>query len=179
VGRPRLSRRPRGGFRIRPARPSDAARFLALVEALARFEKLKPPDAAARRRLVRDAFGRRRIEVLLAEDGAGDVVAYAVFFETYSSFLARPTLYLEDLFVHPDHRRRGIAGAMMRRLASIAKRRGSGRMEWMVLDWNRGAKWFYEALGASRLGRWQLYRLERRGIERVATRNAASSSRAR
>ncbi|NUN51028.1 MAG: GNAT family N-acetyltransferase, partial [Candidatus Brocadiae bacterium] len=125
------------GVRIGAARKSDARAFLDLVTALAHFEKLPPPDAAARRRLVRDAFGPARRYTLWVAREAGRVVAYAIFFFTYSSFLARPTLYLEDIFVHPDARGRGIATAVMRALAAEARRRGCGRFEWMVLDWNR------------------------------------------
>jgi GNAT superfamily N-acetyltransferase len=174
VGRPQL----RGAsYRIRPARAADASAFLGLVKALADFEKLDPPDAAARRRLRRDAFGPKpRIEVLLAESPAGEAAAYAIFFLTYSSFLARPTLYLEDLFVHPDHRRRGIADAVMRRLAAIARRRGCGRMEWVVLDWNTGAQRFYDGLGARRLRDWYPYRLDRAGIARLSKKNSRRSS---
>ncbi|MBI1851135.1 MAG: GNAT family N-acetyltransferase [Planctomycetes bacterium] len=163
-----MSRKP-ATYRVRDARAKDAAAFLGLVEALADFEKLDPPDAAARRRLRRDAFGvRPRIHVLLAETSRGEAAAYAIYFFTYSSFLAKPTLYLEDLFVHPDHRRRRVADLVMRRLAAIAKREGCGRMEWVVLDWNKGAQAFYERLGARHLHDWFTYRLDHRGIARLS-----------
>ncbi|MBW3655221.1 MAG: GNAT family N-acetyltransferase, partial [Gemmatimonadetes bacterium] len=121
---------------IRPAMPDDAGTFLGLVDQLADYEKLDRPSPEARGRLVADAFGpRRRISVFLGElDGAA--VSYAIVLETYSSFLALPTLYLEDLFVVPDARRHGIGGAFFRFLAGEAVRRGCGRMEWVVLDWN-------------------------------------------
>src|SRR5215216_5011297 len=124
------------------------------------YEKLDRPTTAARKRLLRDAFGPEphRIRVYMAElDGRS--VAYAITCETYSSFLALPTLYLEDLFVLPDARRHGIGRAMFRYLATEAVRRGCGRMEWMVLDWNRLAIDFYEKLGARHMKEWYTYRL--------------------
>jgi GNAT superfamily N-acetyltransferase len=148
------------GVTIRPAEAPDGETFLALVDALADYEKLDRPSPDARRRLLHDAFGPepRRIQVYLAEVG-GNPVAYAITLETYSSFLALPTLYLEDLFVLPDARRHGIGRAMFRYLAGEAVRRGCGRMEWTVLDWNRLAIDFYDRLGARRMKEWYLYRL--------------------
>lgn len=143
-------------MKIRPFRPADAKAFVDLVRELARYEKLRPPTSAAARRLVRDAG--RRIRVLLAEVD-GRLVAYAIYFFTYSSFLARPTLYLEDLFILPEHRGRGIGRRMFERLRREARREGCGRMEWMVLDWNRPALRFYDALGARPLKDWIYYRL--------------------
>lgn len=145
---------------IRPATAADAGAFLDLVDALADYEKLARPTPEARERLVADAFGaRKRIDVYLAEDGAGPPVGYAIVLESYSSFLALPTLYLEDLFVVPQARRRGIGRAFFRHLAGEAVRRGCGRMEWVVLDWNATAIDFYEKLGARRLAEWETYRL--------------------
>lgn len=145
---------------IRPARPEDGPALIALVRALAEFEKLPGPTEDAARRLLEDAFGERpRFEILLAElDGA--VVAYAFFFPTYSSFRARPTLYLEDLFVHPSARRRGVARALLARLRDLAVERGCGRFEWMVLDWNRDAFALYESIGARSLPEWRLFRVD-------------------
>jgi GNAT superfamily N-acetyltransferase len=148
-------------FTIRPAAPADAERWLALVDALADYEKLDRPRPDARERLVRDAFGPppNRIQVYLAESPAGEALAYAITCETYSSFLALPTLYLEDLFVLPDARRHGIGKAFFRHLAAEAVRRGCGRMEWVVLDWNQLAIEFYEGLGARHMREWYTYRL--------------------
>src|SRR5262245_19117837 len=126
---------------IRPARPEDGPALVALVRALAEFEELAAPDPEAEVRLVADALGpQRRLEVWVAEDDGGEVVGYAATFTTYSTFRARPTLFLEDLFVHPRARRRGIATAFMARLRAEAERRGCGRFEWMVLDWNVDAQ---------------------------------------
>lgn len=144
---------------IRPAVPADADVFLELVDALADYEKLARPSPDARQRLLADAFGPEpRIQVFLAEDG-GRAVGYAMVLETYSSFLALPTLYLEDLFVVPAARAKGIGRAFFRFLAGEAVRRGCGRMDWVVLDWNRLAIDFYDRLGARQLSEWRTYRL--------------------
>ena len=145
---------------VRAATPADADQLLSLVEALADYEQLPRPAEDARRRLVQDGFGAApRFRVLLAES-AGSTVGYALFFETYSSFLARPTLYLEDLFVLPAHRKAGHGGRLFRAVASEAVRRACGRMEWSVLGWNRLARDFYERLGAAPLDEWRTYRLD-------------------
>ncbi len=149
------------------ARQEDAARLLALIDALADYEKLPRPEAGARERLLRDAFGPRpRFEAFLAEieDGA---VGYAVVYETYSTFLALPTLYLEDLFVLPEHRGHGIGRALFLHCVREAWRRQCGRMEWSVLDWNALALGFYERLGAGRLSEWLPHRLRREEMERL------------
>ena len=145
-------------IRIRRARRADGPELLRLIDALADYEKLKKPTRAARARLLRDAFGPRpRFEALLAYAGA-EAVGYAIVFETYSSFLAKPTLYLEDLFVLPEHRGRKIGLRLVRHCRAEARRRGCGRMEWTVLDWNRLAIGFYERLGAKHMKEWLLYR---------------------
>jgi GNAT superfamily N-acetyltransferase len=154
--------------RIRPAVEADAETFLSLVDALADYEKLDRPTPEARERLVHDAFGPSpRIGVHLAEV-EGRAVAYTITLETYSSFLALPTLYLEDLFVLPDARRHGVGSAFFRFLAGEAVRRGCGRMEWVVLDWNQLAINFYEKLGARRLRGWYTYRLNAEQLREVA-----------
>jgi GNAT superfamily N-acetyltransferase len=145
--------------RIRPATTADGDAWLALIDALADYEKLPRPDADARQRLLRDAFGdHARIEVYLA-DADGRVVGYAIIFYTYSSFLALPTLYLEDLFVLEDYRGQGIGYQLFRRCVEEAQKQDCGRMEWQVLDWNRSAISFYEGLGARQLKEWLPYRL--------------------
>lgn len=148
---------------IRPARREDVPAIVDLIRALAEFEKLPGPDDGAEARLLEHGFGARpAFEALVAELG-GEVVAYAIFFHGYSTFLARPTLYLEDLFVHPRARRQGIASALMERLRAIAVERGCGRFEWMVLDWNEGAQALYARLGAKMLGEWRLNRVDLAG----------------
>jgi len=142
-------------MRIRPFRKGDAKALLGLVRALADYEHLKPPTPAAGKRLVADIG--RRIRVLLAEVD-GKPVAYAIYLFTYSSFLAKPTLYLEDIFVLPDFRRHGIGKAFFQALLREAKREGCGRMEWTVLDWNTPAITFYNKLPARPMKEWILYR---------------------
>jgi GNAT superfamily N-acetyltransferase len=145
---------------IRPATQADGDTWLSLVDALADYEKLARPTPDARGRLLNDAFGPEphRIQVYIAEVN-GKAVAYAITCETYSSFLALPTLFLEDLFVVPNARRLGVGRAIFRYLAGEAVRRGCGRMEWVVLDWNQLAIDFYDKLGARHLEEWYTYRL--------------------
>jgi GNAT superfamily N-acetyltransferase len=148
---------------LRRATQSDAPALLRLIVALAEYEKLTPPDAEAQSRLIRDGFGRHpRFEAWLAYWWeVPEPVGYAVFFETYSTFAAAPTLYLEDVFVLPDFRGRGIGSALLRACIGVADERGCARMEWTCLDWNTGAQKTYERLGAQRLSEWILYRLDR------------------
>jgi GNAT superfamily N-acetyltransferase len=144
---------------VRKASREDAGAILELVHGLAEYEKLPPPDLAARDRLIYDMFSERpRISALLAEINARPV-GYAFYFQTYSSFLALPTLYLEDLFVLPEFRKRKAGIALFRGLVHEAAALGCGRMEWTVLDWNRLAIEFYEQLGAKHMKEWQLFRL--------------------
>ncbi len=154
---------------IEPLRPDHFDAFVELIAALAEYEKLPPPDAAARARLYRDAFEQNppRYQALLARIG-NETCGYCMFFETYSSFLAKPTLYIEDIFVLPSRRGHGIGTALMKTLACIAFERGCGRMEWVVLDWNQSAHHFYAALGAERLPQWELYRMSEETLVHLA-----------
>jgi GNAT superfamily N-acetyltransferase len=144
---------------LRRAGLEDADTLLELIQALAEYEHLEPPGPEARSRLVEHGFGPRpKFEAYLAElDGVP--VGYAITFEAYSTFLARPTLYVEDLFVRPEFRRRGIGTALLRFLAGEAVARGCGRMEWTVLDWNELAQGVYRRIGARQLEEWRLCRL--------------------
>jgi GNAT superfamily N-acetyltransferase len=161
---------------LRGATPADGAAFLALVRALAAFEGLEAPDAAAAQRLLDDAFGPRpRYELTLVELG-GQVVAYAAYFETYSTFRALPSLYLEDLFVREDARGRGIGSMLLSHLGRLALERGCGRFEWSVLDWNERARGFYRTLGAQISERWQLCRVEGDALAALAARDSAPRS---
>ena len=144
---------------IRRADAQDADTLLELIEALAHYEHLEPPDAEARSRLVEHGFGPRpRFEAYLAEceDAA---VGYALVFDTYSTFLARPTLYLEDLFVEPGARGEGAGKALLRRLAERCVEADLGRLEWAVLDWNAPSIAFYDSLGAMKKDGWTVRRL--------------------
>jgi GNAT superfamily N-acetyltransferase len=145
-------------FEIRKLEAGNFEAFAGLIESLAEYEKLEPPDAAARERLRRDGLGRNpRYEAHIGFLD-GRPVAYVVFFQTYSSFLALPTLYLEDIFVLSEFRRTGIGKRMFDFCRGRARALGCGRMEWTVLDWNEPAQRFYEKAGGKRLG-WYLYRL--------------------
>ncbi|MEO8666332.1 MAG: GNAT family N-acetyltransferase, partial [Ignavibacteria bacterium] len=133
--------------------------ILRLVEELAVFEKLTPPDTQARKRLIGDAFSKRPpFKILLAETN-NDISGYAFYFFTYSSFLSRKTLYLEDIFISDKYRNRGIGKLFFEKLNDIAAKNKCGRMEWVVLDWNTNAIKFYDNLGASELKEWKTYRM--------------------
>ncbi len=156
-----------GRVSIRKARREDSEGFLKLLVALANFERLPPPTKAARARIVRDIFLRRRANLFVATQGAAQV-GYALYFYTYSSFLARPTLYLEDLFVLDSFRGRGIGKSLFMRCVKEAVRESTGRMEWSVLTWNKGAIRFYEGLGAKRMDEWYVYRLTSDQLRKLA-----------
>ncbi len=153
---------------VRPATPADGDALVALIRALADYEKLTPPDDAAAERILADLRAEpARFDCLLAEVG-GEAVGYALFFETYSTFRGQPKLYLEDIFVFPDHRNTGAGFELFSAAVREAVRRGCAAMEWAVLDWNRLALDFYDRLGASHHGEWLPYRLEREDLERLA-----------
>ena len=152
---------------IRRATSDDALTIRRLILALADFEKLPPPDDAALSRLIADAFADRpRFDVFLA-DVEGAVAGYAFVFETYSTFVARPSLYLEDLFVLPEYRKRQVGYALFRYCVAEAQRRDCGRMEWVVLDWNTTAITFYERQGARHMREWLPYRLNADDLARL------------
>ena len=153
---------------IRLATPADVPSILQLIRALADYEKLSDQVVVNEAQLREHLFGPRPYaEVLLAEE-AGRVVGYALFFHTYSTFLGRPSLYLEDLFVLPEHRGRGHGKGLLARLARLAVERGCGRFEWMVLDWNTPAIQFYESLGAAVAPEWKLCRMTGDALRRFA-----------
>ena len=154
--------------KVREASPEDAPTILGLVVELATFEKLPPPDEAAQERLIEDAFGPKpRFEIFLAEV-EGQVVGYAFVFETYSTFRALPSLYLEDLFVLEEFRGKKVGYALFKHCAQEAVKRGCGRYEWTVLDWNTHAIDFYKRLGAKHLHDWHLYRLDGEDLAQLA-----------
>jgi len=153
---------------IRPATPADIPGILQLIRALADYEKLSHQVVVDEARLREHLFGPRPYaEVLLAEEGA-QLVGYALFFHTYSTFLGQPSLYLEDLFVLPSHRGRGLGKALLARMARLAVERNCGRFEWMVLDWNTPAIQFYESLGAALAPEWKLCRMTGDALQRFA-----------
>jgi GNAT superfamily N-acetyltransferase len=142
---------------IRHAEPRDLPGIIALIRALADFEKLQGPDDDAAARFARH-FEEQRFRVLVADQG-GALVGYALYFYNYSTFLARPSLYLEDLFVLPDARGLGLGRRFMLALAKVADSEGCGRFEWCVLDWNVRAQKFYRSLGAELLEAWRVCRM--------------------
>lgn len=146
---------------VRPANPADSDAILMLVDALAEYEKLDPPSNEARLRLLADAFAEKpRFNIFLAETSDGRPAGYAFVLETYSTFLALPTLYLEDLFILPEFRGSGTGSALFRRVTAEAKARGCGRVEFVVLDWNQLARDFYHRKGVRHLEDWCFYRLD-------------------
>jgi GNAT superfamily N-acetyltransferase len=157
-------------LQVRALTAADMPALLDLIDALADYEHLPRPTADARDRLSRDALtDPPRFHVFLAALGDA-VVGYAIWFETYSTFLARPTLYLEDLFVLPEAREHGAGGALFRACAAEAVRRGCGRMEWQVLTWNQLALDFYARRDAEPLDDWQPFRLNDDALRRAAER---------
>ena len=156
------------GLTLRTARPDDAALVLELIRELAEFERLAHEVSADAAALRRHLFGESPgAEVLIAEvDGAP--AGFALFFPTFSTFRARPGLYLEDLFIRPAFRGRGIGRSFLAHLAGLALARGCGRFEWSVLDWNERAIAFYRRLGACPMADWTVYRLDGEGLETLA-----------
>lgn len=145
----------------------DGKAFLSLIDALADFEKLKRPTLSARKRLLNDLFGKRKRFAAVLAVVEKKAVGYAIFFETYSSFRALPTFYLEDIFILPDYRSMGIGKKLFRYCIQQAKHSGCGKMEWVVLDWNMNAIRFYERIGAQRLREWLPYRIDRENFSRI------------
>lgn len=153
---------------IEPARPGDAGEILALIRELAEYERL-PHEVVATEESVRATlFGERpAAEVLMARAG-GEVAGFALFFPSYSTFLARPGVYLEDLFVRPRWRGRGIGRRLLSRLAALVRQRNGGRLEWAVLTWNADAIRFYESLGSRAMTEWRVFRVAGDALARLA-----------
>jgi GNAT superfamily N-acetyltransferase len=158
-------------FVIQPATAADVPLILQLIRELAEYERA-PNDAVATEPQLREVlFGEKpSAEVLLAFDNE-EPVGFAVYFFNFSTWLGRPGLYLEDLFVRPALRGKGYGRALLERLAQIAQERGCGRMEWAVLDWNEPAIQFYKKLGAKPMDEWTVFRLTRDGMATLAQQN--------
>jgi GNAT superfamily N-acetyltransferase len=164
--------RPDSDIRIRPLTRADADIYLSLVDAHADFEQMDRPTPEARERLVGDALSDPpRYRAYLATIEGRDV-GYAITYLAYSSFLARPTFFLEDIFVFSEYRGRGFGGAMFQYLVREAVRLECGRMEWMVQEWNEGAIRFYERRGAEELSEWRTYRIDQEQLARLGAAEA-------
>ena len=148
-----------GPFTLRPAAPGDTAAIVGLITELAVFEKLEHLLEVTPQSLAPQLFGPRPAAECVVAEVEGRVVAFALFFHNFSTFLGRPGLYLEDLYVQPAHRGRGLGGALLRHLGALALERGCGRFEWSVLDWNAQAIAFYERMGAQLLPDWRICRV--------------------
>lgn len=155
-------------FNICPARVEDVPIILQLIRDLATYERAPDEVVATEEKLVDVLFGERPVaEVLLAFE-AESPVGFAVYFYNFSTWLGRPGLYLEDLFVKPEKRGKGYGRALLIKLAKIARDRGCGRMEWAVLNWNESAIKFYRTLGAKPMNEWTVFRLTREEIAKLA-----------
>ena len=159
-----------GEVRVRAASEEDVPLILSFINELAEYERLSHEVVATEEALREHLYGERPVaEVVIAEDG-GEPAGFALFFHSFSTFLGRPGIYLEDLYVRPEFRGGGIGRALLVRLARLAKQRGCGRLEWSVLDWNEPAIGFYRDLGAFPVGGWTVYRVTGEALEGLAER---------
>lgn len=159
---------------IRMAGPEDVPLILELIRGLAAYERMLDQVEATEERLLGTLFpadGTAPAAHCVLADVGGVPTGFALYFFNYSTFLAKPGLYLEDLFVTPEYRGQGIGKALLLHLARLAKERGCGRMEWSVLDWNQPAIEFYESVGARRLREWQTFRLSGADLARCDERS--------
>jgi GNAT superfamily N-acetyltransferase len=158
-------------IRILPATRADLPDIQALILALAEYERLAHLCVATEAQLAEALFGARpaaEVQIARIDGDEGPAAGFALFCHTFSTFLGRRTLWLEDLYVRPEHRGRGIGKALLRRLATLAVERGCGRFEWAVLDWNAPSIAFYEGLGARLLDDWTICRVTGDALERLA-----------
>jgi GNAT superfamily N-acetyltransferase len=157
------------GLVIRPATGADAPLILTLIKELAEYERLSHEVTADEETLRRNLFGEgsRGAEAVIAEHD-GEPAGFALFFHNFSTFLGRPGLYLEDLFVRPGYRGSGVGRSLLAHLARLAVERGCGRLEWWVLDWNEPAIGFYKRLGAEAMEDWTVYRVTGEALDRLA-----------
>jgi GNAT superfamily N-acetyltransferase len=160
-------------LRIDPATERDVPTIIALIRALAEYERLADQMIADDARLRESLFGAHpAAEAVIARIG-DEAVGFAIWFHNYSTFLGRRGLYLEDLFVQPEWRGRGVGRALLTHLARVAVARGCGRMEWSVLDWNEPAIAFYKRLGAQVMDEWTVFRLAGDALRQAATGTGA------
>jgi GNAT superfamily N-acetyltransferase len=155
---------------LRPAQARDLQAIVGLIRELAEFEQLTHLCRVTPETLAPHLFGDKPVAECIVGEAAGEVVAFALFFTNFSTFLARPGLYLEDLYVQPAHRGTGLGKALLEHLGRLAAERGCGRFEWSVLDWNERAIRFYEGMGATVLPDWRICRITGERLAAFATR---------
>lgn len=163
-------------IKVLPAKPSDVPMILSLIRELAEYEKLLDQVCATEESLTRDLFGARRYAEVLVGQLDDNIVGYALFFHSYSTFLAKPGVYLEDLYVQPRFRGLGVGRALLSAVAKVAVERECGRLEFAVLDWNHPSIAFYKTVGAVPLDDWTSYRLTGPAIARLAEMQAPKAS---
>jgi GNAT superfamily N-acetyltransferase len=156
-------------FRIEPATERDVPLILQLIKGLAEYEKLADAVSATEEELRRSLFGPRPAAEVIIGYAGDEPAGFALFFHNYSTFLAKPGIYLEDLFVRPEWRGHGYGRQLLAHLATLAVERGCGRLEWVVLDWNEPAIGFYESLGAKPMREWRVFRLTGDGLHQLAS----------
>jgi GNAT superfamily N-acetyltransferase len=157
-----------GNFQLRFARPSDCDTLFALIAALAEYEKLSDAVTGNASALKEHLFGSTRYAEVIVAEHTGQIIGFALFFHNYSTFLTKPGIYIEDIFVLPEYRRQGVGKAMLQKVAQIAVERNCGRLEWSVLDWNEPAMQFYLSMGASILNEWRICRVTEKNITNLA-----------
>lgn len=154
-------------FRIREANRTDSSTVFDLIKKLAQYEKLSSEVTTSLEELESNIFDNKYAEVLIAEVNQSPV-GFALYFFNFSTFVGKPGLYLEDLYIEPEHRGNGYGKNLLIHLASIATKKNCGRMEWSVLDWNAPSIAFYKSLGAKPMDEWSVYRLDQMGIKELA-----------
>lgn len=154
---------------IQLATVDDVDDILRLIQGLADYEKLSHEVVATREKIIETLFGEKPFAECLLAKMDGQTVGFALFFHNYSTFLGQPGIYLEDLFVQPDFRGKGIGRKLLQSVAQIAVQRKCGRLEWAVLDWNQPAINFYDSLGATAMKQWFTYRLTGEALQKVGS----------
>ncbi len=154
-------------FQIRKAKPEDTVTIFNLIYQLAVYEKLEKDVITTVEELRTNIFEKNYAEVLIAEEDEKPI-GFALYFHNFSTFVGKPGIYLEDLFIEPEMRGKGYGKALLVELAKIAKERNCGRLEWAVLNWNTPSIEFYKSLGAKPMDEWTVFRLDKEGIENLA-----------
>lgn len=159
---------PEAAFALRRAKPADCGAIVAMIRELAEFELLSHLVKVTPDGLQQHLFGERPVAEAVVAEVDGGIVAFALFFTNFSTFLGKPGLYLEDLYVQPGHRQRGIGKALLKHLGALAVERGCGRFEWSVLDWNSNAVTLYRKMGADVMPDWRICRIAGEALQAFA-----------